>query len=154
MTWCATSTLAKGLGAPAGSLLAGDAARITAAHRFRKMLGGGMRQVGMLAAAGLYALHHHVDRLGEDHRNATRFAERLVERSSLGVLMPETNIVMIDLDGDPASRPAEQLAARARAAGVLLSVFGPKRLRAVTHLDVSADDCANAADIVASLARG
>jgi threonine aldolase len=145
--------LSKGLGAPAGSLLAGDAARITAAHRFRKMLGGGMRQVGVLAAAGLYALHHHVDRLADDHRNAALFAARVAESPSLRVLAPETNIVMVDLDGDPAARPAERLAARAREAGVQLSVFGPRRLRAVTHLDVSEADCARAADVLVALSN-
>ncbi len=146
--------LSKGLGAPVGSLLAGDAARVTAAHRFRKMLGGGMRQVGVLAAAGLYALHHHVERLADDHRNAKTFASRVSKSRSLRVLAPDTNIVMVDLDGDASAKPAETLAARAQERGVRLSVFGPKRLRAVTHLDVSEDDCARAADTLVALADG
>ena len=146
--------LSKGLGAPVGSLLAGDAARIEAAHRFRKMLGGGMRQVGVLAAAGLYALRNHSARLADDHRNASLFAERAARSASLRVLAPETNIVMVDVPGEAAERPAERLAARAKEAGVLLSVFGPRRLRAVTHLDVSSDACARAADALVALAEG
>lgn len=146
--------LSKGLGAPVGSLLVGDAARITAAHRFRKMLGGGMRQVGVLAAAGLYALHHHVERLADDHRHAKVFAARVAQSRSLRVVAPDTNIVMVDLEGDPATKPAEALAARAKERGVLLSVFGPTRLRAVTHLDVSEAECARAAETLVELAEG
>ena len=146
--------LSKGLGAPVGSVLCGDRARITAAHRFRKMLGGGMRQAGVLAAAGLYALDHHVARLADDHRSARVFADGLANVKGLRALAPQTNIVMVDLDGDDRDHPADRLAARAKEAGVLLSAFGPRRLRAVTHLDVSADDCARAAAVLASLVRG
>ncbi len=146
--------LSKGLGAPVGSLLAGDRARMQDALRFRKMLGGGMRQAGVLAAAGLYALDHHVDRLAEDHANASIFAARAAEAPGLRVQTPETGIVMVDLPGDPSERPAERFAERARAAGVLLSVFSPTRLRAVTHLDVSTDQCRRAGELVASLATG
>jgi threonine aldolase len=144
--------LSKGLGAPVGSLLVGDRARITAAHRFRKMLGGGMRQAGILAAAGLHALAHHVDRLADDHHHARLFADAAARSPGLAVQAPETNIVMIDLPHPPASRPAEAFAARAKEAGVLVSVFGPTRLRAVTHLDVSAADCVRAGEVLASLA--
>jgi threonine aldolase len=144
--------LSKGLGAPVGSLLAGDRARIVAAHRFRKMLGGGMRQAGVLAAAGLHALEHHVSRLADDHEHARRFAAAAARSPGLTVQPPETNIVMVDLPGDPAERPAEAFAERAAAAGVRLSVFGPARLRAVTHLDVSGDDCARAGATLAALA--
>jgi threonine aldolase len=144
--------LSKGLGAPIGSLLVGDRARITAAHRFRKMLGGGMRQVGVLAAAGLYALEHHVNRLADDHTHAQGFAHAAAQSSKLTVMTPETNIVMVDVAGDAASRPAEILAAKAKERGVLLSVFGPCRIRAVTHLDVTAEACTRAGSIVAELA--
>lgn len=144
--------LSKGLGAPVGSLLAGDRDRIVAAHRFRKMLGGGMRQVGVLAAAGLHALTHHVARLADDHANARRFAESASHSPRLDVQWPETNIVMVDVADDGSPRPAERLAARAREAGVLLSVFGPRRLRAVTHLDVSHQDCVRAGEVLAALA--
>ncbi len=146
--------LSKGLGAPVGSLLAGDRERITAAHRFRKMLGGGMRQAGVLAAAGLHALAHHVARLADDHAHAARFAEAAAKSPRLAVQRPETNIVMVDVPGDPRDRPAEALAARAKEAGVLLSVFGAARLRAVTHLDVTGDECARAGEALASLAGG
>ncbi len=144
--------LSKGLGAPVGSLLAGDRARITAAHRFRKMLGGGMRQAGVLAAAGLHALAHHVAGLADDHRHARLFADAAARSPRLSVQPPETNIVMVDLPGAAASRPAEAFAARAKEAGVLLSVFGPTRLRAVTHRDVSEDECARAGETLAALA--
>jgi threonine aldolase len=143
--------LSKGLGAPVGSLLAGNRAHITAAHRFRKMLGGGMRQVGVLAAAGRYALTHNFVRLEEDHHNARLFAERVARAPSLKVMMPETNIVMIDLR-DAKAGAAEAFVTRARASGVALSAFGPTRLRAVTHLDVSRDACERAGDIIARLA--
>ncbi len=146
--------LSKGLGAPVGSLLAGDRERIAAAHRFRKMLGGGMRQAGVLAAAGLHALAHHVARLADDHADAARFAEAAATSPRLAVQRPETNIVMVDVPGDPRERPAEALAARAKEAGVLLSVFGPARLRAVTHLDVTGDACARAGEALAALAGG
>ncbi len=144
--------LSKGLGAPVGSLLAGDRARITAAHRLRKMLGGGMRQAGVLAAAGLHALEHHVARLADDHAHARRFADAAARSPRLAVQRPETNIVMVDVPGGASARPAEDFAARAKEAGVLLSVFGPARLRAVTHLDVSEADCAWAGETLAALA--
>ena len=144
--------LSKGLGAPVGSLLAGDRARITAAHRFRKMLGGGMRQAGVLAAAGLHALAHHVAGLADDHRHARLFADAAARSPHLSVQAPETNIVMVDLPDPASSRPAEAFAARAKEAGVLLSVFGPTRLRAVTHRDVSEGECARAGETLAALA--
>ena len=142
--------LSKGLGAPAGSLLAGSAAHITYARRLRKMLGGAMRQAGVLAAAGLFALDHHAARLAEDHRNARAFAESLVGARGLTASKPDTNIVMVDLDD--ALPAADAFAARVKEAGALLSPFGPRRLRAVTHLDVSSDDVARAAAIVRDVA--
>lgn len=138
--------LSKGLGAPVGSLLAGTRAHVTAATRLRKMLGGGMRQVGVLAAAGLYALDHHVARLAEDHANARALADAVRGAGGATADAPETNIVMIDL---PSRLAADDVAARARAEGVLVSAFGPRRLRAVTHLDVSRDEVLRAAGVLA-----
>jgi threonine aldolase len=139
--------LSKGLGAPAGSLLASDRARIAEARRLRKMLGGGMRQVGVLAAAGLYALEHHVARLAEDHAHAAMI-HAAVERVCPGQPRPETNIVMIDL---PGGAPAEKFCALAREQGVLVSAFGPSRVRVVTHLDVDREAVARASDVLARL---
>lgn len=125
--------LSKGLGAPIGSVVATDAKRMGRLRRIRKMLGGGMRQAGGLAAAGLYALEHHVERLAEDHANASRLAEGL---GALGceVSSPETNIVMFRVP-DP-----EGFVSGAAERGVKIGRFDAARLRAVTHLDVSAED--------------
>ncbi len=142
----------KGLGAPVGSALVGNRDTIRDALRLRKMLGGGMRQAGILAAAALYALDHHVVRLAEDHSNAARLAFHLASVPRLRVLTPETNIVMVDVPGDSSDAPAETFASRARDAGVLVSVFGPNRLRLVTHLDVSSEQCTRASEILAALA--
>lgn len=129
--------LSKGLGAPVGSLVVGSAARIDRARFLRKRMGGGMRQVGVLAAAGRYALAHHLDRLVDDHARAARLAEAL---APCGVLAGpvRTNIVPLDLTGHRLD--ARALATAARAEGVLLSVLGPRTARLVTHLDV--DDAA------------
>ncbi|MCA9619142.1 MAG: low-specificity L-threonine aldolase, partial [Myxococcales bacterium] len=133
----ASICLSKGLGAPVGSLLVGDDDFIARAYRYRKMLGGGMRQVGIIAAAGIYALENHVARLAEDHNNARTIAETLAACDRIEVIAPETNIVIFDLlDGAP---DAQSLIAAAAEHGVLLSQFGPRRVRAVTHLDVSAE---------------
>ncbi len=141
--------LSKGLGAPAGSILAGPRGAIEDARRWRKRLGGGMRQVGVLAAAAHYALDHHVGRLSEDHQNARQIATALIDAGGR-VDLPETNIVMWDL---PEGRRAEDLCARARERGVLASPFGPSRVRLVTHLDVSAADAERAAERLVSLLR-
>jgi threonine aldolase len=127
-------SFSKGLGCPVGSALAATRALIEEARTIRKRLGGGMRQVGILAAAALYALDHHVDRLPEDHRRARRLAELANDVPGLRATEPETNIVMIDIEipGLDAGTAAARLAAE----GVLLVPFGPSRLRAVTHLDV------------------
>jgi threonine aldolase len=122
----------KGLGAPAGSALVGSRDLIATAHRVRKMLGGGMRQAGVLAAAALHALDHHVERLAEDHANARRLAEGLAGLPGVSVEPPHTNIVFVDLVPEKAPGAVERL----RAAGVLCT--GLYRLRLVTHLDVSA----------------
>lgn len=126
--------LSKALGCPIGSMLAGQANTLARAQRVRRRLGGSMRQVGILAAAGLYALDHHLDRIGDDHRRARQLAEQLAELDGVSVVMPETNIVMVDILREDTDGPTvvDELARR----GVLLSMFGPRRVRAVTHLDV------------------
>lgn len=131
----------KGLGAPCGSALAGPEPMIRAAVRFRKMLGGGMRQVGVLAAGALYALRHHRERLAEDHEHARRLATALADAPRLSPQTPETNIVNIDVPG----LSAERVVAAAARRGVLLNASGPERLRAVTHLDVTQNDMHDAA---------
>ena len=123
----------KGLGAPVGLALCGSKALIARAHRTRKMLGGGMRQAGVLAAAALHALDHHIERLAEDHANARRLAEGLQGLGGVSVQMPQTNIVFVDLAPERASGAIDRL----RAAGLLCT--GHFRLRLVTHLDVNAD---------------
>jgi len=135
--------LSKGLGAPVGSLVVTDAARAVEARVLRKRLGGGMRQAGVLAAAGSYALDHHVEPLAEDHRRAAQIAD------TLGVGPVQTNIVPIDLTGAAYDGPA--LAAAAREQGVLLSVVGPRRVRMVTHRDVDDAGATRAAGVVAAL---
>jgi len=141
--------LSKGLGAPVGSGLCGRRTFIDEARRFRKMLGGGMRQVGILAAAGIHALRYHVERLVEDHDNARRLARGLARLPGVR-LDPErvvTNIVIFDVaeTGLGAHGVVERLAR----AGVLVIAFGPTTVRAVTHLDVSATDIDRALEITA-----
>lgn len=130
----------KGLGCPVGSALAGSHDLITRARRFRKMFGGGMRQSGLLAAAAIWALDHHVDRLAHDHANARRFARGLVGTPGVELeLAPDaipTNMVFLRVA--PALGAASHLAARLADRGVRLIPMGPQRLRAVTHLDVDA----------------
>jgi threonine aldolase len=143
----------KGLGAPVGSVIAGTRTHIDRAHRFRKMLGGGMRQAGILAAAALWALDHNMERLADDHANARLIAERLAERPGFAVNLErvETNIVLVDLGG---SMPAAEAAATAlREAGVRCLPFGPRRLRLVTHLDVDRAACERAATIMVQTLR-
>ena len=132
----------KGLGCPVGSALVGSAALIQRARRFRKMLGGGMRQSGLLAAAALHALDHHIDRLAQDHANARRLAEGAVRIPGLSVAVPAehtpTNMVFLHIDHSrgTAQRLSEQLASR----GILTLALDPQRLRFVTHLDVRTED--------------
>ena len=117
-----------------GSALVGSQELIARAHRVRKMLGGGMRQAGVLAAAALHALDHHVDRLAEDHANARALAEGLQGLPGVSVQPPQTNIVFVDLAPDKAVGVVDRL----REAGVLCT--GLYRLRLVTHLDVDEAD--------------
>jgi threonine aldolase len=140
--------LSKGLGAPVGSVLVGSAERIAQARVWRKRYGGGMRQVGVLAAAGRYALDHHLGRLADDHARARRLADAVaaVRPELVDPATVETNIVALDLG--PAGLAAADVAADARDQGVLLSVLGPRRLRLVTHLDVDDDACEHAAAVL------
>jgi threonine aldolase len=134
--------LSKGLGAPVGSLLVGTADTVTEARVWRKRMGGGMRQVGILAAAGLYALDHNVERLADDHAHARLLAEACgVDPAGV-----DTNIVVV-----PRTDAAAYVAA-ARDAGVLVATVGPTAVRLVTHLDVTRDDAEKAAAVLARLA--
>jgi threonine aldolase len=135
--------LSKGLGCPVGSVLAGTRADVDALVRYRRMLGGAMRQSGVLAAAGLYALDHNVERLAEDHANALLIGERLRACDGATLALPETNIIVFGVDD------AAAVVARAAERGVLVMAFGPRTVRAVTHLDVSREDCRLAADVLA-----
>ena len=128
--------LSKGLGCPIGSVLCGNSEFIERARRNRKMLGGGMRQVGILAAAGLYALEHNVNRLAEDHENARALADGLRELGPFRPNTPETNIVVADV---VQGRLNDWLAAFERE-GVLAVAFGPQRMRLVTHINITRTD--------------
>ena len=142
--------LSKGLGCPVGSLVAGTRDFIRRCHRLRKMHGGGMRQAGILAAAGLHALDHHRERLVDDHANARALAEALASAKhvAVDVARVHTNIVMIDLDRGT----ADAVVALAREDGILLGSAGPQRVRAVTHLDVDRDGVMRAAKVIADIA--
>ena len=140
-------SLSKGLGCPVGSCLAFPEAARDDVWRIRKRLGGGMRQSGILTAAGLYALEHNLARLPEDHANARRLADGLAGHPGVMPLKPDTNIVMLDLVKEPADAVIPKLAER----GVLVTAFGPKRLRAITHLDVSAKDVERAIEVIAAV---
>lgn len=144
----------KGLGAPGGSALAGPRALITEAIRRRRMFGGAMRQVGLFAAAALFAMDHQFDRLAEDHANARRIAERLAGNPHIALdpARVETNILVFDLAPD--APDAAAVVARAREQGVLVFAFGPRTIRAVTHMDVTREQCEQAADILSTIALG
>lgn len=143
-------TLSKGLGCPVGSMLAFPAALTERVRRLRRRLGGSMRQSGVLAAAGLYALEHHRERLAQDHARARAIAEACEGRPGVRVVAPETNIVMLELE----RADAAAVAAALRERGILTSVFSPTRLRAVTHLDVDDDGVARAARALAAVLGG
>ena len=137
----ASVCLSKGLGAPVGSVLVASAERIAAGRLWRKRLGGGMRQVGVLAAAGLHALDHHVDRLAEDHEHARLLAERLgVDPATV-----ETNMVVVQ------GVPAPAVAEAAKAQGVLVGQVSADRIRLVTHLDVDRAGIEHAAKVVSQV---
>jgi threonine aldolase len=146
--------LSKGLGAPVGSVLVSDRARIDAARVLRKRYGGGMRQIGMLAEAGRYALAHHVQRLAEDHAHARLLAQAVadVRPEVVDLSRVETNIVVLDLSST--SLTSGEVVARAAASGVLVGALGARVVRVVTHLDVDTDDVSRAADVLASVLAG
>ena len=141
----------KGLGAPGGSMLAGPKDVIADAVRYRRMLGGAGRQIGFYAAAAQFALDHNMDRLAEDHANARELARRIAQCPgvSLDLDTVQTNIIVFHLTD--AAPPTADIVARAEDRGVLVSVFGPRILRAVTHLDVSAAQCREAGDVLAAV---
>jgi threonine aldolase len=143
----ASVCFSKGLGAPVGSAFCGPRALVLEARRLRKRWGGGMRQAGILAAAALHALAHHRARLVQDHANARALADQLVRVEGVQVVPEavETNIVNLDV-----AAPAEAVAREARLLGVLLNPSAPRRLRAVTHLDVSREQIDMAVDAIAT----
>jgi threonine aldolase len=132
--------LSKGLGAPVGSLILGTREFITRARRTRKMFGGGMRQVGILAAAGIWAIDHQLPKMGDDHRRARRIAEAVHGLPGVSLLSdpPPTNIVVIDLD--PARHDPSKVLSKLNDRGIWLVGFGATRIRAVTHRDVNDED--------------
>ncbi len=140
--------LSKGLGAPVGSVLAGTKAFVDEARHYRKIFGGGMRQAGVLAAAGLYALEHHRDRLKEDHEKAQYLAAQLSSLRGMDIDMAsvQTNIIIISVER--AGKKPEEILAALRKKGVALSLGNYLGLRAVTHLDVSMEQVRRAASII------
>lgn len=143
--------ISKGLGAPVGSLIAGEAQTIRRLRHYRRMYGGGMRQAGILAAAGIYALDHHIPRLKEDHDHAKRLAALLEKIPSVSIdpARVETNIVIFEVT-DPSRSPAELIAAL-KTRGVLIHAVGGRSFRAVTHLDITADDIGRAGRLLADV---
>lgn len=139
--------LSKGLGAPVGSVVVSDSARVQTLRRLRKVFGGGMRQVGVLAAAGVYALEHHIARLAEDHANAHYLATLLEDIPGVvvDVKAVETNMVMFQIPRS--SKSTERLLVDCREAGVLLNAVGDRAFRVVTHLDVNREDMVAASRI-------
>jgi threonine aldolase len=158
-TWCRSVDtvwidLSKGLGCPVGAVLAGDGETMRLARRYKQMFGGAMRQAGILAAAGIYALQHHVERLAEDHANARLLAEGLAETPGIGLdpAEVETNIVFFDVQntGMTAAAFTEALLAE----GVRMGAVGRYRVRAVTHLDVTRQDIERAIQAVRRVVLG
>jgi threonine aldolase len=141
--------LSKGLGAPVGSVLIGSHSFITKARRWRKVFGGGMRQAGYLAAAGIYAMDHHVDRLADDHKNAKTLSEVLLTKDFItSILAVETNIVIATIGG---KYTAAQLIATLKEKGVLAIAMTPTQVRFVFHLDITESDLAKTIDIINTL---
>jgi threonine aldolase len=138
--------LSKGLGAPIGSVIGGTREFIHRVHRFRKMFGGGMRQVGIIAAAGIYALDHHIDRLAHDHANAKRLA---IDGVRIDPNSVETNIVIFDVS--ETDTDSHRIAESIKERGILMIPFGRTLLRAVTHLDVNPEDIERSIEITADV---
>ncbi len=157
--WCrhfdtVSVCFSKGLGAPVGSALAGTREQVKLARRVRKLFGGAMRQAGFLAAACLYALEHHVERLAEDHANAQLLAAAVADTPGLKLVPPrvETNLVWFEVA--PEMGTARDVAGRLKGHGVLVAALGANVIRACTHLDVSRADCERAAEVIRRRARG
>jgi threonine aldolase len=145
-------SLSKGLGAPVGSMLVGSTAAMARARLFRKALGGGMRQAGVLAAAGLVALEEMPARLGEDHANARLLAQAAAQHTAeIDLTTVQTNIVIFNLRG---RGDAAAFCAALKERGVLASGIGPRVVRLVTHYDVSREDCERAAEVVGDVLEG
>jgi len=143
----------KGLGAPVGSAIVGDRATITRAHRFRKMFGGAMRQVGILAAAAIYALDHHRERLAEDHEHARVLADALTAVAGLKLVFPvETNMVFVDLSAPLPD--AATVCANLKPHGILAMPMGSRRIRLVTHLDITRPMVTRACGVLTGVLRG
>lgn len=144
-----TFCLSKGLGAPVGSVIVSDRPTIELARRFRRMYGGGMRQAGILASAGIYALEHNVSRLKEDHEHAQCLARVLqnIPTVSIAVNGVETNIIVFDVRLQSLGRPASAIVAELKQAGLLINALGETTFRAVTHLDVTSKDIDEAGQI-------
>ncbi|MEA2031868.1 MAG: low-specificity L-threonine aldolase [candidate division Zixibacteria bacterium] len=142
--------LSKGLGAPIGSMVLGSIEFIDRCRRERKLFGGGMRQAGIIAAAGLFAVRNNISRLVEDHANARNLAEGLNQFQvfSVDLSRVETNIVLADIEG---SETAESILAKLKEVDVWAVPFGPKRIRMVTHLDVTQSDCNEALSRMSSI---
>ena len=142
--------LSKGLGCPVGSLLCGSVEFIERARRYRKMLGGGMRQAGIIAAAGVYALENNVDRLAEDHANAALLAEGLGKHEAFRTNQPQTNIVMAEIVRGDAGDWMRKL----KDAGVLAVMSGPQRMRLVTHINITRTDVELAVSRIDTILEG
>jgi threonine aldolase len=143
----------KGLGAPIGSIIAGDADTMARARKKRKQFGGGMRQVGIVAAAALYALDHHIERMSVDHDNAKKLASIIDATDGLSVVYPvETNILVIGVDEDVLG-PTQEFLAGLKSEGVLAGTVAPATMRMVTHLDVTSEDIDRVAEVLQSTAR-
>jgi threonine aldolase len=142
----------KGLGAPVGSALCGTREMITQARRVRKLFGGGMRQAGIIAAGALYALDNHIERLAEDHANARALADAVRQTSGLKLVgdTVDTNMVIFTVDASLGT--AAEFCTRLKDAGLLMLAIGAQQIRAVTHLDVDANDTARAGEIIAQVA--
>jgi threonine aldolase len=144
--------LSKGLGCPIGSVLAGTREQIVRAIRFRRMFGGALRQAGIIAAAGLYALDHNLHRLSEDHVNSRTLAERLARLSGIEMDLATVQTNIIIFRTTPPAPAATVVVDQAKKQGVLLSAFGPRTIRATTHLNVDAADCRFAGEVLTKLA--
>ena len=141
--------LSKGLGAPVGSVLLGNTAFIKQARRVRKVFGGGMRQAGILAAAGIYALDHQVERLAEDHQHAQLLANAIAQKDFTGELLPvSTNIIIFEVTG---RFTPKELAAKLKEQGIITTVISPTQIRMVLHLDISASMVEETLQVISKL---